>query len=85
MAQIRSLELPHAADTAKQKLSFTYRHREQTCGCWLPKGREDRERKDWEFETSKLVYLGWINDKVQTSISRMDQQEGRIGSLGLAN
>ena len=43
----------------------THRHREQTCGCqgrvgWGGGG------KDWEFGISrcKLVYAGWINNKV---------------------
>ena len=37
----------------------THRHREQTCVC---QGGE----KDWEFGISryKLLYIGWINNKV---------------------
>ena len=33
---------------------------------WLQMGREDRGGKDWEFEIKgcKLVYIGWINNKV---------------------
>ena len=42
----------------------THRHRDQTCGC---QGRGGGgEGMDWEFGISrcKLVYLGWINNKV---------------------
>ena len=41
----------------KQKQA--YRHREQTCGC-------QGGGMDWEFGISrcKLVYIGWINNKV---------------------
>ena len=54
------------------KQKQTHRHREQTCGCqertdlWLPRGRRDRGEMDWEFGISrcKLLYIGWINDKV---------------------
>ena len=47
--------------STKQKQ--THRHREQTCGCqegWGGGG------KDWEFGISrcKLLYTGWINNKV---------------------
>ena len=41
-----------------------YRYREQTCSC---QGEgESGEGKDWEFEISrcKLLYIGWINNKV---------------------
>ena len=45
------------------KQKQTHRHREQTCGCqeggvWVG--------KDWELGVSryKLVYIGWINNKV---------------------
>ena len=33
---------------------------------WLPKDREDRGGIDWEFEINrcKLLYIGWINNKV---------------------
>ena len=33
---------------------------------WLPRGREGGERKDQEFGISrcKLLYIGWINNKV---------------------
>ena len=33
---------------------------------WLSRGREGGERKDWEFGMSrcKLLYVGWINNKV---------------------
>ena len=48
--------------STKQKQ--THRHREQTCGCQGPEwgGGE----KDWEFGFSrcKLIYTGWINNKV---------------------
>ena len=41
----------------------TYRHREQTCGC---RGGWGGGEKDWELWISrcKLVYIGWINNKV---------------------
>ena len=41
--------------STKQKQ--THRHREQTCGY---------QGKDWEFGISrcKLLYIGWINNKV---------------------
>ena len=41
----------------------THRHREQTCGC---QGGVAGGMKDWEFGISrcKLVYIGWINNKV---------------------
>ena len=42
----------------------THRHREQICGCqgWGGGG----EGMDWEFGISrcKLLYIGWINNKV---------------------
>ena len=46
--------------STKQKQ--THRHREQTCGCQGLAGGG----KDWEFEISryKLLYTGWINNKV---------------------
>ena len=39
------------------------RHREQTCGC---QGLGGGGGKEWEFGVSrcKLVYIGWINNKV---------------------
>ena len=46
------------------KQKQTHRHREQTSGCqgqgWGEGG------KDWEFGISKckLLYIGWINNKV---------------------
>ena len=44
----------------KQKQS--HRYREQTCGCQAGGGGG----KDWKFGISrcKLVYIGWINNKV---------------------
>ena len=41
----------------------THRHREQTCGC---QGEGSRGGKDWEWWISrcKLLYIGWINNKV---------------------
>ena len=47
--------------STKQKQ--THRHREQTCGC---QGGGGQGRKDWEFGISrcKLLYIGWINNKV---------------------
>ena len=46
--------------STKQKQ--THRYKEQTCGCRSGVGR----RKDWEFGISrgKLLYTGWINNKV---------------------
>ena len=43
----------------------THRHREQTCGCQGGAGHRGGG-KDWEFGISrcKLVYTGWINNKV---------------------
>ena len=48
------------------KQKQTHRHREQTCGC---QGREwgwGWGGKDWEVGISrcKLLYIGWINNKV---------------------
>ena len=42
----------------------THRHREHTCGC--QGGGGCWEGKDWEFGVSrcKLLYIGWINNKV---------------------
>ena len=47
--------------STKQKQ--TQRHREQTCGC---QGGGGGGGKGWEFGISrcKLVYIGWINNKV---------------------
>ena len=47
--------------STKQKQ--THRHREQTCGC---QAGEDGGEMDWEFGISrcKLLYTGWINNKV---------------------
>ena len=47
--------------STKQKQ--THRHREQTCGCQRGAGRGG---KDWEFgmNRGKLLYIGWINNKV---------------------
>ena len=41
----------------------THRHREDL---WLSRGKRVRKGKDWEFEISrgKLLYIGWINNKV---------------------
>ena len=41
----------------------THRYREQTCGCHGGGGRGGTE---WEFGISrgKLLYIGWINNKV---------------------
>ena len=46
--------------STKQKQ--THRHREQTCGCQ----GVGRGGKDWEFGVSrcKLLYVGWLNNKV---------------------
>ena len=43
----------------KEKQS--HRHREQTCGC-----QGEGVGMDWKFEVSrcKLLYIGWINNKV---------------------
>ena len=48
--------------STKQKK--THRHREQTCSC--QGGGGGRRGLDWEFGISrcKLVYIGWINNKV---------------------
>ena len=45
--------------SAKQKQ--THKHGEQTCG-----GQGGEGGKDWEFGVSrcKLLYIGWINNKV---------------------
>ena len=45
----------------KQKQIYGYR--EQTCGC---QGGGGGGGKDWEFGISKckLLYIGWINNKV---------------------
>ena len=47
--------------STKQKQ--TDRHREQTCGC---QGGAERGGMEWEFgiSTYKLLYTGWINNKV---------------------
>ena len=47
--------------STKQKQ--THRCREQTCGC---QGGEGWRWIDWEFGVSrcKLLYIGWINNKV---------------------
>ena len=47
--------------STKQKQ--THRHREQICGC---QGGGVAGGMDWEFRISrcKLVYIGWINNKV---------------------
>ena len=46
------------------KQKQTHRHREQTCGC--QGGRRSGGGMDWEFGISryKLLYIGWINNKV---------------------
>ena len=33
----------------------------------LPRGRGREGRKDWEFGSSKLLYIGWIKSKVSLS------------------
>ena len=45
------------------KQKQTHRHSEQTCGC---QGGGDKGGKEWEFgaSRSKLLYTGWINNKV---------------------
>ena len=45
------------------KQKQTHKHREQTCGC---QGGGGGGMKNWEFGISrcKLVYIGWINNKV---------------------
>ena len=45
------------------KQKQTHRHREQTCGCQGVGGGGGME---WEFGISrcKLLYIGWINNKV---------------------
>ena len=47
---------------SSMKEKQTHRHREQTCGCQGGSG----EGMDWEFGISrgKLLYIGWINNKV---------------------
>ena len=39
----------------------------QRTDLWLPKGRGGEGKVDWESGVNrcKLVYLGWINNKVQ--------------------
>ena len=47
----------------RMKQKQTHRHIEQTCGCQeVGIGGE----KEWEFGISryKLVYIGWINNKI---------------------
>ena len=46
------------------KQKQTHRHRDQTCGCQGVGG--GRGEKDWEFGVSscKLLYMGWINNKI---------------------
>ena len=41
-----------------------HRHIEQTCGCQREKG--GGRGMDWEFgiRRCKIVYIGWINNKV---------------------
>ena len=48
--------------STKQKQ--THGHREQTCAC--QDGGKGGEGKDWEFGISryKLLYIGWVNNKV---------------------
>ena len=48
--------------STKQKQ--THKHREQTCGC--QGGRDAGVGRIWEFGDSrcKLLYIGWINNKV---------------------
>ena len=45
------------------KQKQTHRHRVQTCGC---QRGGDMGEKNWEFVISrgKLVYRGWVNNKV---------------------
>ena len=47
--------------STKQKQ--THRHREHICGC---QGRGGWGRMNWEFQISrcKLLYIGWLNNKV---------------------
>ena len=46
------------------KQKQTNRHREQICGCQARGG--SRRWKNWEFVINKckLLYIGWINNKV---------------------
>ena len=46
--------------STKQK--ETHRHREQTCGCQVGAGERD-SGGIWDSRC-KLVYIGWINNKV---------------------
>ena len=50
--------------STKQKQA--HRHREQTCRLVVAKGKGGGGRKYWEFGVSrcKLLYIGWINNKV---------------------
>ena len=48
---------------ASTEQRWTHRHRDQPCGC---QGDEGGRRMDREFGISrcKLVYIGWVNNKV---------------------
>ena len=50
-------------DTNELIYEADYRHRGQTCGC---QGEGYGRGIDWEFGVSrcKLLYIGWINNKV---------------------
>ena len=51
--------MTHINISTKQKQ--THRHREQSCSCQGAEGG-----KDWEFGISrgKLLYIGWMNNKL---------------------
>ena len=55
---------------AQVKLSTkqTHRHREQACDCQGGRRRE-RERLEFEISRCKLLYIGWINNKVPLYIT----------------
>ena len=46
------------------KQKQTHRYIEQTGGCQGRAGGWCRRGKEWEFGFSKLLYIGWINNKV---------------------
>ena len=51
---------------------------------WLPRGREDGRGKEWEFgiHRDKLLYRGWINDKVLLYSTGNCNQQPEINQSG---
>ena len=55
--------LKYDTNDISMKQKQTYRHREQTCGCW--KGVWVRDGLGIWGQQIQTIYIGWVNNKVQ--------------------